>query len=175
MEDASIREATTEDAESVRQVARESWHAAYDEILGVEAVERIVEEWYAVDGLTESILRDDGRFLVAETDEDDPTDRESGKVVGFAQAVLGDDGDPAWLPRIYVRPDRWGSGLGTRLLDRVESWLREEGAERLRLAVIADNEVGNAFYERHGYVVVGERDEEVFGVAFEEYVRERRL
>jgi ribosomal protein S18 acetylase RimI-like enzyme len=43
------------------------------------------------------------------------------------------------------------------------------------LGVIADNEVGNAFYERRGYAVVEEREAELLDATFEEYVREKEL
>ncbi|WP_132058122.1 GNAT family N-acetyltransferase [Halorussus amylolyticus] len=159
-----IRDATPDDARAIRRIARASWHAAYDDILGEEAVDSVVDDWYGVEGLRESISRDDARFLVADADAP----------VGFAQAVRDDDG-PAWFPRIYVHPGRWGERIGSEMLAEIESWLRGGDQERLRLAVIADNEVGNAFYEKRGYEVVSETDEELFGVEFEEYVREKEL
>jgi ribosomal protein S18 acetylase RimI-like enzyme len=165
MDDVTIREATPEDVAAVQRVGRESWHAAHDDILGSDTVERVIDEWYDAKSIAESISRDDGPFFVASEGND---------VVGFAHAVLRDD-EPAWLSRIYVAPDRWGDGLGTALLERVEGLLREADADRLRLAVMADNGVANAFYETHGYAMVEERDEELFAVTFEEYVREKEL
>ena len=171
MENVTIRGATAEDAAAIRRVARESWHATYDDILGAEAVESVVDDWYDPDGLEESIVRDDGRFLVAEAESGSEAE-----VVGFAQAVLGDeDDDAAQLPRIYVHPDRWGDGVGSELLDRIESWLADRGAERLRLIVLADNEVGNAFYEKCGYRTVGSRESEFEGETVTDYVREKEL
>lgn len=167
MEDVSIQPATEADAPEIQQVARASWHAAHDDVVGADVVDRVIDEWYDPEDLAESTTRGDGRFLVARAD---------GDVVGFAQAVLRDDDDePAWLARIYVVPDRWGDGVGTRLLDGIESWLREAGADRLRLVVMTDNEVGNAFYDARGYEVVEEREAELFGASFAEYVRERSL
>ncbi|PSP57424.1 N-acetyltransferase [Halobacteriales archaeon QS_1_67_19] len=158
-----IRPAVPADATGIRRVARETWHATYDEIIGSEAVDTVVDEWYAIEGLEASMDRADGRFLVGVT---------GGDVVGFAQGVLD---DPADLPRIYVAPDRWGEGLGSALLDRIEGWLRAEGADRLRLSVAADNEIGNAFYEKRGYEIAEQRAIEVAGLEIEEYVREREL
>lgn len=178
MAEFEVRPATPDDAPAIRQVARETWHAAYDDVIGPDAVDSVVDEWYGVAGLRESIQREDGLFLVADRSAENELDGEvepDGEVVGFAQGVLADEDEPAWLPRIYVHPDRWGEGVGSELLGRVEAWLRDAAAERLRLAVMADNEVGNAFYEKHGYEVVEERDEEVLGAAFEEYVREKEL
>ncbi|WP_435180348.1 GNAT family N-acetyltransferase [Halorussus sp. AFM4] len=165
-----VRPAAADDATAVRRVARESWHAAYDDLLGAETVDAVVDEWYDPQHLARSIEREDGVFPVAEGGE--PPDSE---VVGFAQGVLGDGDDPAELPRIYVRPDRWGEGAGSALLSRVEAWLTDRGAERLRLVVLADNEVGNRFYETHRYDVVDERESELAGRTVSEYVREKQL
>ena len=160
-----VRTAAPDDVPAIRRVADDAWHAAYDETLGAKTVESALNDWYDPDEVDRSVGREGGRFLVAEADDE---------VVGFAQSIRGDDG-PAWLPRIYVHPDRWGEGVGTTLLGRVEAWLREAEAERLRLRVVADNEVGNAFYEARGYEVVEEREEELFGTTFAEYVREKEL
>ncbi|WP_327053113.1 GNAT family N-acetyltransferase [Halomicrococcus gelatinilyticus] len=166
MDDSTVREATADDVAAIRRVARESWHAAHDDVVGPDAVERAIDEWYDVDSLAESVRRDDGLFLVAAVGVG---------VVGFAQAVLGDEGEPAWLARIYVDPEQWGEGVGTALLDRIEGWLRDEEADRLRLAVMAGNDVGNAFYEKRGYAVVEEREQELFGATVDDYLREKEL
>jgi ribosomal protein S18 acetylase RimI-like enzyme len=183
----TIRAATSEDVEAIRQVARESWHATYDDIVGAERVESVVDSWYDRDGLAQSVAREDGRFLVAEAGgktvggDNKPSSRngeavdEDGEIVGFAQAVLGDEDEAAELPRIYVHPDHWNEGIGSELLDRIETWVREREAERLRLVVLADNEVGNAFYESHGYRAVGSRESELEGETYADYVREKEL
>ncbi|NEU58934.1 GNAT family N-acetyltransferase [Halorussus sp. MSC15.2] len=174
MDDANIRPATPDDVADVRRVARESWHATYDGILGAEAVETVVDDWYDLFRLRQSVEREDGLFLVAER-EGDGEDAET-ELLGFAQSVLGDADDAAaQLPRIYVHPDHWGEGVGSAMLDRVESWAADRGAERLRLLVLADNEVGNAFYESRGYRTVGERESEFEGETVTDYVREKEL
>ena len=104
--------------------------------------------------------------------EGDETDAE---VVGFGQGVLGSEDDAAELPRIYVHPDYWDEGAGSEMLARIEELLAERGAERLRLIVLADNEVGNAFYESHGYGTVGSRESEFEGERYTDYVREKEL
>ncbi|MFC4448830.1 GNAT family N-acetyltransferase [Halorussus aquaticus] len=177
MDDTDVRPATTGDVGDVRRVARESWHATYDDILGAEAVESVVDDWYDLFALRQSVEREDGLFLVAER-EGDGGDAET-ELIGFAQSVLGDeeraDDAAAQLPRIYVHPDHWDEGVGSAMLDRVEAWAADRGAERLRLLVLADNEVGNAFYERRGYRAVGERESEFEGETVTDYVREKEL
>ncbi|WP_276299942.1 GNAT family N-acetyltransferase [Halorussus lipolyticus] len=180
MDDLSVRSAEAGDVADVRRIARESWHAAYDDIVGPESVGSVVDEWYDLNHLRRSVERDDGVFLVAEIgggseDADATDDADDPEVVGFAQGVLGGADDSAELPRIYVHPDHWGEGAGSAMLERVEDELADRGAERLRLVVLADNEIGNAFYERHGYPTVGSRESEFEGETYADYVREKEL
>jgi ribosomal protein S18 acetylase RimI-like enzyme len=165
--EATVRPAVPDDAAAVLDVARESWHAAYDDLLGPEAVEETVESWYDADSLARH-ARDDGRpFLVADADS----------VVGFAEAVWDADvsegeGEPGLvhLSRLYVRPERWGEGVGTALLDRLVDGVRERGGTALRLEVFAENERAVAFYDAYGFERVERTTDERFGV-----VREARV
>ncbi|WP_458184918.1 N-acetyltransferase family protein [Haladaptatus sp. NG-WS-4] len=166
MADPLIRRAEPDDATAIQRVARDSWHAAYDEIIGADTVDETIEEWYDPDGLRDSTTHADHEVFVAE--------RPEGTVVGFVHAApFSDEVDTYLLVRIYVVSEEWGSGLGTRLLDCVEERLRERSIERLRLNVFAENEVGVGFYESRGFERVDERAEGGFGVR--EFVYEKRL
>ncbi len=165
-----VREVVPADAASIREVARESWLAAYDEVLDRETISKTVDDWYAVDDLERSIVeardRAGATFLVADADDEG--------VVGFAHArPWQDDPTVAYLIRIYVRPDLWDEGIGHRLLERLEADL--EGAfDRLRLVVLADNDVGVSFYEATGFDRVETR-ESGLSEGLEEYVYEKSL
>jgi len=156
--DVRIRAADPDDAEAIRSVARDSWRAAYDDILAAETIERKLAEWYDVDGLADSIDRADGVCLVAD-DGGQTAASTADAVVGFVQAgpAPDDDANSTYvLARIYLRPDRWGEGIGTRLLDQVIGAIRKRGAETLRLGVLADNDAAVGFYEARGFERVRE-------------------
>ena len=106
-----IRDAETGDVHGIRHVAVESWHEAYDAIIGQDAVAVVLDDWYDPEGLRESIERDWGHFLVAD---------QFGTIVGYAQAGPSDDswGD-AFVPRLYVDPFNWGEGIGTAMLEEL--------------------------------------------------------
>lgn len=164
MTDETIRPADTEDAPAIRDVARESWHAAYDEILGSETVEETVTEWYAIDRLRESIADDDHRVFVAESEG----------LVGFVHvAPWHEDPSIAELARLYVRPALWGDGIGSALLDRAEESV--DGYDALRLEVFAENDVGVGFYESRAFARVEEGYQEFGGDLHAVYVYEKPL
>lgn len=85
-----------------------------------------------------------------------------GAPVGFAVlsppdlpvAVTADDIE---LKRIYLVHRFQGGGLGRRLLEWSAGEARELGRKRLLLGVKADNTAAIAFYERMGFVRIGER------------------
>ncbi|WP_246084364.1 GNAT family N-acetyltransferase [Salinadaptatus halalkaliphilus] len=88
---------------------------------------------------------------------------ENGSVRGFADFRWEDtptkafvDPDEAELKAIYVDPDSWGQGLGTALLEAGLERLPDE-IERLRLEVLADNDIGTRFYSGRGVHARGRR------------------
>ena len=161
MADVTIREATVEDVSGVQQVARAGWAAAYDDILRTETIERAMEEWYATESVSGQIEREDVGYFVAEDGSD---------VVGYVTGGPGESADTAVLGAIYVDPDRWGDSIGSRLLERFESFCREEGYEAVSFEVLVGNEVGASFYRKHGYSADERRESDLFDEPVEAYL-----
>lgn len=68
---------------------------------------------------------------------------EQDRVVG----LLALEGD--CIDHLFVDPDRWGSGVGSRLLDRAKV-LHPQGLE---LVTLQRNERARRFYEARGFVI----------------------
>jgi ribosomal protein S18 acetylase RimI-like enzyme len=151
-----LRTTSRSDLPALRDVAESSLAASYDHILGEEVREQAVESWYGErqglthegakashGGLAETIDDEETAVVVAEAD---------GETVGFAQASLVEGADPVGrIEWIHVHPDHRGSGVGSRLLDRIEAELASEGADRIEGRVLEANEAGKTFYEQRGY------------------------
>lgn len=164
--DPTIRRATEADAAAIQRVARDAWHAAYDDELGADRVEEAVDAWYHPERLVTDDIGDPERPLFVAA--------AGGTVVGFAELVPDDaDGDRCHLYRIYVAPDHWGDGVGRALLGRAETAARERGFAWLELSVMAANDRAVGFYEARGFDRVGTTHDDAMGVRVHEY--ERRL
>jgi ribosomal protein S18 acetylase RimI-like enzyme len=162
-----FREATLDDIDSIQRVARASWHKAHGPILGENAVEKLLNRWYSRDRLKEPIRREDATMFVAIDDND---------VVGFTQGGPTEDGPAdAAVSAIYVLPKRWGEGLGTELLDQLFDIFRTDDCESVWLTVMADNDVGRSFYDRHSFDVHEERTVELAGQEVDDVVLTRGL
>lgn len=68
----------------------------------------------------------------------------------IATVMVGFDGHRGWVYYLAVHPDYRPEGLGRRLMDAAEAWLRERGAPKIQLMVRSDNADVIAFYEAMG-------------------------
>ena len=68
-----------------------------------------------------------------------------------ASAMVGHDGHRGTVYYVSVHPEHQGQGLGRRLMDASEAWLRERGVWKLNLMVRASNQQVIDFYRSLGY------------------------
>lgn len=146
-----IRPATTDDRESIREVARDTWHNTYNE-LEPDVIDETIDDWYSDDEL-ERVLSEPGTaFLVAESD---------GNIVGFTHGVVqNDEGD---VLRMAVHPDHQREGTGTALHEHLRADLEDFNMNRMRAIDLASNDSGRAFYEQLGFEQTGNGDVEIGG------------
>jgi ribosomal-protein-alanine N-acetyltransferase len=87
---------------------------------------------------------------------------------GSCRTVIGEDGDEiigfvigCYEPRrlghiitIDVIPHRQRQNVGGLLLNEIERWLWQKGAEAIYLETPVDDHGARGFYERHGYFIL---------------------
>jgi ribosomal protein S18 acetylase RimI-like enzyme len=92
----------------------------------------------------------------------------AGKVIGMVlgEQALSDDGSGppveglCHVSMVFVAPDRWGEGLGGRLVDALLEKVRKTGFRRAQLWTQTDNARARRLYEGHGFLPSGrEKDE----------------
>ena len=102
-----------------------------------------------------------------------------GEVVGMAVGMQGRADDGAGPPveglchigAVFVAPDRWGEGLGGRLVDAVLEEARTRGYDRAQLWTHADNDRAHRLYTRHGFRRTGREKPDDLGELISHYER----
>jgi ribosomal protein S18 acetylase RimI-like enzyme len=90
--------------------------------------------------IEKKLTRDPDLFLVAEVD---------GAVIG--SVIGGYDGRRGLVYHLAVAPPFRGLGVGSRLMDELESRLREKGCLKCYLLVTSDNPEAEVYYQRRGW------------------------
>ena len=94
----------------------------------------------ALHEIEKKVDRDPDLFLVAEKDQN---------IVG--SVIGGFDGRRGLLYHLAVADSFRGQGIGSRLLDEVESRLRAKGCLKSYLMITLDNDEAAQYYERRGW------------------------
>jgi GNAT superfamily N-acetyltransferase len=149
-----VRLATIGDATAIGEVAAAAWRDTYTGLLRATTVERFIASAYAVEAIVRRIERD--TFLVAELDD---------TIRAFADAVPSPT--HVVLAAIYAEPSWRHHGLGLALLEELR---RRFPDVPISADVLVGNRLGEAFYERRGFVPREDLETELFG----EPIRERR-
>jgi ribosomal protein S18 acetylase RimI-like enzyme len=74
-----------------------------------------------------------------------------GGIVG--SVMVGHDGHRGWLYYVAAHPDWRGKGVGRRMVEEAEEWLRQRGIAKAQLLVRDTNTAVIGFYERLGFEV----------------------
>jgi diamine N-acetyltransferase len=106
-------------------------------------------------------------------------EKAAGCPIGYAvlspPSLPGTHADDAELKRIYVL-SRWhGTGIGRDLFDLALDTAKQRGAKRLVLSVYTRNARAIRFYEKQGFVTIGEATFAEFPVEFSDNVMAKAL
>ncbi len=90
------------------------------------------------------------------------------------QPIGGITGDAYWgwlhIEWFFVVKEERGSGLGTTLFHRLETWAREAGIDRIRVEIFSFQAL--SFYERKGFIEVGRIDDYPPGASYHLLVKQ---
>ena len=142
-------------AADVKQCALRAWRFAYAKIFTDAQIQEYVDRFYSEENnlIAEDLIsRGMVRYSVALDD--------AGKLVGFQSSsiyLLSPE-----LSRLYVLPERIGSGLGTALLNESEIFFRRSGFSSFQVKVHKHNTLGQRFYERKGFLFIAEDNADHF-------------
>jgi GNAT superfamily N-acetyltransferase len=81
-----------------------------------------------------------------------------GSMAAMASVVSNMFAEGVWLIGLFiVATDLHGKGAAREIYDGLEAWMRERGAQWIRLGVVAGNARAQRFWEKMGYVEVRRR------------------
>jgi 2-amino-4-hydroxy-6-hydroxymethyldihydropteridine diphosphokinase len=138
----AVRKAERSDANRLALIAFEAWEQGILPLLAERPGMRETERQRLAHVVAETL----DRIIVADID---------GIAVGWCSRARG----RAYIPFLFVMPDLQGQGIGTMLLNRMESVLELMGADRVHLETPADNVRTVRFYEKLGYQILALRSE----------------
>ncbi|MCO5730598.1 GNAT family N-acetyltransferase [Rhizobium sp. SSA_523] len=139
-----VRSASDKDAEVIRSLLVETWHATYDGFYGEAKVNELIAAWHSLAAIKARINKRDGEYLVADDG------RQIGGI-GFA-AMSETMTKTAILHQLYVLPAFQGEGIGRDIFAELETCFPD--AEIMRLEVEPRNQGAISFYKRLGFVEV---------------------
>lgn len=135
----------------------QAWRVAYAEFLPSSSMPDAGAAGGGEPGLDDEELRRRTRRYATRDDEGYLVAVDGDEVVGLASAIWNPNetkpfvaADDAELRSIYVRPDRWGEGIGSRLLRAVDDALPPTVAG-LTLETFSEYTPACAFYEARGF------------------------
>jgi len=155
-----IRAAGAGDARGIAEAHVASWRRAYVGLLPAAVLDGLSVEQRARHWDRVLVEGPPGRVVVAER---------SGRVVGFAHVGPAHDTDTGvttgQLGTLYLHPDEWGRGVGTRVHDAGLERLAADGFDRAVLWMLSTNARAARFYDRRGWERDGRIRVQQFGGA----------
>ncbi|WP_414055491.1 GNAT family N-acetyltransferase [Macrococcus equi] len=143
----NIRKATNEDVPKIKKIASMAWYDTYAKLMEAGTIAKFLEAAYNDERLERRI--GDSLFLVAENEDE---------VIGFANFINGTE---LFLSAIYVNPAFQRKHVGADLLKAGLEYFDEY--KELFVEVASNNQLARAFYDKTGFELVREYEEELFG------------
>jgi GNAT superfamily N-acetyltransferase len=162
-----IRPAGPGDLVTVQRLAHEIWHRHYPGILSTAQIDYMLARGYSRDALL-PFVTDAARGLALAEEGRQP--------IGFAAWYRPDEPATLKLDKLYVLPDRHGSGVGRALIVHVAAAARAAGCRTLILIVNRGFTGAIRAFERCGFVVRETGDFPIGGgFVMEDYIMARPL
>lgn len=161
-----ITEALPNEFNIIQDIAYETWPLTYGNILPKPHMVFMLESFYSIESLNKNVI-DGHHFLLA---------KEREMALGFASYIHNyPTPGTTKIPKIYIRPETQGKGIGKLLIGKIATEAGKFGNEILTLNVNRQNKARH-FYEKLGFVVKAEEDIDLGnGVVQEDFIMEKQL
>lgn len=166
-----LRRATTGDAGKLALIGAASFLETFANDHPGDATVAFVREYHSEAAWAATLAKQNTAVWVVEEAAGCPV----GYAVLSAGSLPGTTSHDAELKRIYLLSKWQGAGMGRALFDAAEAESRARGAVRMVLSVYTRNTRAIRFYERQGFVIIGEATFAEFPVEFADNVMAKTL
>ena len=161
----TIRNATINDIELIRELTFKVWPQTYSSIISKEQIDYMLEMMYSNKSLALQMAEGSQFIIVQDTK----------RPVGFASykpvAI-----NIYKLDKIYILQTQQGKGIGKFVIDYILQQIKDRGAESLQLQVNRNNINAKSFYEKIGFTVIQEADFEIGnGYFMNDFIMEKKI
>jgi diamine N-acetyltransferase len=162
----TIRKATPGDAQTIRQLAEDTWWITYSPILEKEQISFMLDEIYSIGKLSHQLENNLQTYILL---------LEGDKAVAFtAFSPREEDLEVYKLHKLYCLPETQGKGYGKVLINEVINETLKAGKHQLDLNVNRYNKA-KTFYEKMGFEVIYEEDIAIGPYFMNDYVMRKQL
>lgn len=162
----TIRTATLNDVETIRDIADKTWWVTYSPILEREQISFMLGEIYSTEKITKQVKENQQTYLLLE---------EEGNPVAFAAySPREEDPEIYKLHKLYCLPETQGKGYGRILIDTVSRIAADAGASKLLLNVNRYNK-SLSFYQKMGFGIAREEDIAIGPYWMNDYIMQKSL
>ncbi|GAF36898.1 GNAT family N-acetyltransferase [Lentilactobacillus farraginis] len=148
-----LRECTLADVGALQQISRETFTDTFGDANQQADLDRYLTKAYNTDQLTKELSDPESAFFFIYMDD---------QLAGYLKVNFGNNQteqygtDKLEVQRIYIRPSFKHLGLGTHLMNKAFEIARRVSKHRIWLGVWEHNESAKKFYQKLGFVQVGE-------------------
>lgn len=134
-----IRIAFVNDIPKIVEVAATTWKQTYAPIISQEQIDFMYERMYTPEAILQQ-MQEGHTFLICTDDE---------QTLGFVSYYIRED-NILPIPKLYVKPETHGKGIGRMLLEEVEKIALKNNIDFLELNVNRKN-TAMYFYKKQGF------------------------
>ncbi len=133
--------AAPQEYSKLAEMIKETWHSAYDDLLGAEQVDYMTETFQSVSAIADQVKNKNYMYFYIV---------QKRKKIGYCAVVA--EADKLFLSKLYLVSDCRGKGIGQKALAVVAEMAKRLGLSAVYLTVNKMNARAIAAYEKFGFV-----------------------
>lgn len=156
-----------EQIEKVAQIADETWHEHYNDILDADQIDYMVEKFQSIKAIVGQMVNEDYSYILLHTDGED---------IGYVAIREEKMNKELFLSKIYILKKYRGKGFATQTFQYLEDFCKGKGYTKIWLTVNKYNLNSIKTYEKKGFKKIRTQVVEIGeGYVMDDYVMEKDL